>query len=265
MGVILSSLRPAKPPGDYRGRVRVLIFHGYLLRGTGSNVYNAELAQALSRLGHEVHLLCQDRSAGELPWVHALGDWEGGELRVEQVREVREAGSVTVYTPDIGRVLPLYVADEYEGFDARPFPELSEAEVEAYLEANVSAVGDVVSRAGAPGAALANHLVMGPAILARAGAGEFAAKVHGSALEYTVKPHPRFLPFAQEGMAAASAVLVGSRHTAESLWAALPEQGLAVKTRLGPPGLDPTVLHPRPREEAPAALSELAGAAGSDE
>ena len=29
--------------------MRVLIFHGYLLRGTGSNVYNAELAAALTR------------------------------------------------------------------------------------------------------------------------------------------------------------------------------------------------------------------------
>ena len=31
---------------------------------------------------------------------------------------------------------------------------------------------------------------MGPAILARADVGPFAAKIHGSALEYTVKPHP---------------------------------------------------------------------------
>ena len=58
--------------------MRVLIFHGYLLRGTGSNVYNASLAQALARLGHDVHLLCQDREAAELPWVDAVGDWDGG-------------------------------------------------------------------------------------------------------------------------------------------------------------------------------------------
>ena len=37
---------------------------------------------------------------------------------------------------------------------------------------------------------------MGPAILARADVAPFAAKIHGSALEYTVKPHPRFLPYA---------------------------------------------------------------------
>ena len=40
-------------------------------------------------------------------------------------------------------------------------------------------------------------------------------------------------------MNAASGVLVGSRHTAESLWAALPDvPGLREKTRLGPPGVD---------------------------
>ena len=37
--------------------VRILIFHGYLLRGTGSNIYNTSLARAFVRLGHEVHLL----------------------------------------------------------------------------------------------------------------------------------------------------------------------------------------------------------------
>ena len=52
---------------------KVLIFHGYLLRGTGSNVYNASLAQALARLGCEVHLLCQDREAGSFGWVDAVG------------------------------------------------------------------------------------------------------------------------------------------------------------------------------------------------
>jgi glycosyltransferase involved in cell wall biosynthesis len=72
----------------------------------------------------------------------------------------------------------------------------------------------------------------------------FAAKVHGSALEYTVKPNPRFLPYAVEGMEAASAVLVGSRHTAESLWEALPQvPDLSAKTRLGPPGVDLSTFH----------------------
>ena len=238
--------------------MRVLIFHGYLLGGTGSNVYNASLAQALARLGHDVHLLCQDRRAHELPWVGSFGEWRDGVLDVAQVRERPGAGSVTAYVPDIGGLLPLYVRDEYEGFEVKTFAELADAELERYLAANVTAVGDVVARIGGADAALANHLVMGPAILARAGL-RFVAKVHGSALEYTVKPEPdRFLPYAHEGVAAASAVLVGSRHTAESLWAALGDPDLPAKTRLGPPGVDTALFSPVRREDAPARLLELA-------
>ena len=95
-------------------------------------------------------------------------------------------------------------------------------------------------------AALANHLIMGPAILARAGL-RFAAKIHGSALEYTVKPHAkRFLPYAREGLDAASGVLVGSAHTAASLWRALDDPTLPAKTRLGPPGVDTRCSRPFP-------------------
>jgi glycosyltransferase involved in cell wall biosynthesis len=193
--------------------MRVLLFHGYMLRGTGSNIYNVNLARALARLGHEVHLLCQDR-----------------EVKIE---------GVEIHNPDIGGLLPVYVKDPYEGFEVKSFPELTEAELDFYIDANVAAVREVAAAAGGIDAALANHLVMGPAILARADIGPFAAKIHGSALEYTVKPNPRFLPYAYEGMEAASGVLVGSGHTGESLWAALPDlPDLREKTRLGPPGVD---------------------------
>jgi glycosyltransferase involved in cell wall biosynthesis len=200
--------------------MRVLVFHGYMLRGTGSNIYNANLARALARLGHEVHLLCQDRY-----------------VRIEGVQ---------IHNPDIGGLLPVYVKDPYEGFEVKTFPELTETELDRYIEANVAAVREVAAAAGGIDLALANHLVMGPAILARADVAPFAVKVHGSALEYTVKPHPRFLPYAREGVEAASGVLTGSGHTAESLWAALDDlPDLREKTRLGPPGVDVEEFGPR--------------------
>src|SRR4030095_13739018 len=213
--------------------MRILIFHGYLLRGTGSNIYNANLARTLAGLGHEVDLFCQDRT-------------------------VHEPEGVTIHVPDIGRVLPVYVADRYEGFDALPFPELDEAALVRYLDANVAAIRSVPP----PDLALANHLVMGPVVLARGleGRAPYAVKVHGSALEYTVRPHrERFLPYALEGIRRASSVLVGSRHTAESLWQVLcDEPSLSEKTRLGPPGVDVTSFRPRRKEEAATGLRQLA-------
>jgi glycosyltransferase involved in cell wall biosynthesis len=256
--------------------VRVLIFHGYLLGGTGSNVYNAQLAQALVRLGHEVHLLCQERHPDEHAFVDAAGDWDEGALRVRSLRapggqtphagaggggeEGAGGGSCTVYRPDIGGLLPVYVADRYEGVQARTFAQCSEAEIADYIARNVAAVREVCERVR-PQLALANHLVMGPVILARALREEvpYAVKVHGSALEYTVKPEPeRFLAPAREGLSGARAVLVGSHHTAASLWRALEDAALPARTRLGPPGVDVQRFAPRAPEAAAAGLRALA-------
>jgi glycosyltransferase involved in cell wall biosynthesis len=243
--------------------VRVLIFHGYLLRGTGSNVYNAELGEAFVRAGHELHLVCQDRDPFAYEWVDASGDWDGGSLAV---RVRREPARATVYRPDIHGLLPLYVADRYEGVDARPFQELSEEQVGRYVDANVAAVREVAERVR-PDVALANHLVMGPAVLARALAGTpYAVKIHGSALEYTVKPHPRFMPYAREGLAGARGILVGSRHTADSLWAAMDDPTIRERTRLGPPGVDVHRFAPREPAAAREGLTALrARLAAADE
>jgi len=242
--------------------MRILIFHGYLLRGTGSNIYNANLAQALARQGHEVHLFCQDLDAKELDWVDAVGDWGSGELVVEAQREAGHSGSVTVYRPPIGKVLPVYVEDPYEGFEARAFPRLDDDEIEHYISVNVAAVREAIGLVGEPDAALANHLIMGPVVLARAEVPAFAVKNHGSDLEYTVKPHPRFIPYAAEGLRAASAVLVGSWHTARSLWEAIPELDLEPITGLGPPGVQPDEFRPIPAAQAPARLFGLADEIG---
>ena len=86
---------------DSRGW-KVLIFHGYLLRGTGSNVYNANVAQALARLGHEVHLLCQDLDAGSLRSTRSAAG------RGARRRGSAPTGSITLL-PDIGGLLPVYV------------------------------------------------------------------------------------------------------------------------------------------------------------
>jgi glycosyltransferase involved in cell wall biosynthesis len=233
--------------------VRILVFHGYLLGGTGSNVYNARLAEAFVRLGHEVHLLCQERHPGEHTFLSAAGDWDEGELRLRSLPSAAGPGRATMYRPNIGGLLPVYVADRYEGARAVPFADCTPEQVDAYVAANVAAVAEVAALAR-PELALANHLIMGPLVLARGLEGEvpYAVKIHGSALEYTVKPNPgRFLGPAREGIAFAEGVLVGSHHTAASLWTTIADPALPERTRLGPPGVD--IVRFSPREPAAAA------------
>jgi glycosyltransferase involved in cell wall biosynthesis len=218
--------------------VRVLIFHGWLLRGTGSNVYNASLARALALLGHEVHLVCQDREAPDLG--------------------AGTPGSVTIHNPEIGGLLPVFVRDTYEGFEVKTFGELTDAELDRYLELNVSAVANLVGSLGGVDAALANHLIMAPVILARAGL-RYALKVHGSDLSYTILPDlDRFRPFAEEAVAGANGILVGSGHIAQRLRLAVDDPETNAKVRLGPPGVDTDLFRPMAVEEWKGQVGELA-------
>ncbi len=209
-----------------------------------------------------MHLFCQDREAAGLSWIDSVVSWEGGEpVAVATAGLSPGSGSVTAWLPDIGGLLPVYVEDRYTGFRVKTFPAMSDAEIETYLTANAEAVKEAERRLDGFDAALANHLIMGPAILARAGV-RFAAKVHGSALSYTVKPHPRFLPYAKEGVNAAEAILVGSSHTARSLWATMRDVKVERKTRLGPPGVDVERFAPADRGQADEALLALADRLG---
>src|SRR6266498_2453824 len=95
--------------------MRILLWHGYLLGGTGSNVYTRALAREWSRAGHEVVVFSQDPSP-----------------------EQYDLGGAQSVRPDIGRLLPVFVLDHYEGFDARRLPDLSAAEREQYVAANAA-------------------------------------------------------------------------------------------------------------------------------
>lgn len=242
--------------------MRVLIFHGYLLRGTGSNVYTAELAQALLRAGHDVDLLCQEVDAERFEWVDAVGRWDNtGALLVEQLGREHEPGRgrCTVFLPPIAGRLPVFVEDRYEHFSARAFERFEDDEIEFYIARNVMAVRQVVER-NRPDWALANHMIMGPFVLAQALEGRipYFVKIHGSAMEYTVRPQPRFLSYARSGVDGAALVLVGSRHIAERAWDTLRIPKLEQRMFLGPPGVDTERFRVLDDAAARVALGETA-------
>ena len=59
--------------------------------------------------------------------------------------------------------------------------------------------------------------------------------------------------------------MVGSRHTAESLWEAIGDPDLPARTRLGPPGVDTELFRPLAGESPSGRLAELAASVASEE
>ena len=148
--------------------MRVLLWHGWLLDGTGSNVYTAHVAEVLVEDGHDVVVLCQERHAERHPWVDAVGTVSAaGVSDLEPASAGRSSGRGVILRPDIGRLLPVFVLDEYEGFDAKRFVDLTDEELGRYLDANVRALRAAVEW-HSPDAVIVGHAVPGGVIGGRA-------------------------------------------------------------------------------------------------
>ena len=208
--------------------MKIVLWHGYLLGGTGSNVYARALARAWTRLGHEVVVVCQELNPGA---------YDLGEARV--VRPV---------LPD--NVLPVFVLDRYEGLEPRLLQDLSAAEGERYVEANATAV-----RAELPAdLVFANHVLLGGPVAAAVGA-PYAVKAHGSELEYSMRGNEELAAWGRRSLERAGAVFVGSAHIRSVLEEVV---GQVARVYEVPPGVDVDEFVPEDRDEALARLLEEA-------
>jgi len=211
--------------------VRIVLWHGYLLGGTGSNVYTRALARAWSRLGHEVVIVCQERNPG-----------------------VYDLGGARVVRPELPEnILPTFVLDRYEGLEPRLLQELTPEERERYVEANAAAV-----RAELPAdLVFANHVLLGGPVAAATGA-PYAVKAHGSELEYSMRGNEELAAWGRESLAQATATFVGSAHIRSVL-----EQVVGHVDRVYevPPGVDVEEFKP---EQRAAALEHLLDEARRD-
>jgi glycosyltransferase involved in cell wall biosynthesis len=230
--------------------VRVLLWHGWLLEGTGANIYAAKVAAAWRRGGHQVTLLCQQRHAERFDFVDAWGT-VGPEGVVSELVETHvppARGRVDLLRPDIGELLPVFVYDEYEGFRVKTFVDLTAEELEAYLDRNVAALRRAASWRP-PDASVAGHAMAGPVMARRAlGDGGYVAKVHGSDIEYAARLQERYADLAREGLEGARWVAGGSRDVLARAQAVAP--GIEGRLRVVAPGVEVDLWRPMGRREA---------------
>jgi glycosyltransferase involved in cell wall biosynthesis len=240
--------------------VKLLITHGYMLSGSGSNVYVQNLCRALVRAGHEVHLLCQEPRPLDYDFVDEY--CTVGEKGVEQrgKRETVYEGHCVVYLPDIGDLLPVYVYDDYPGWRVKTFLDLTTEKFDEYVERNVLALRFVLTDSGAD-AVITNHSVPGPLISLRALRGTetpYLSIVHGSALQYVARKSTFYQEVAREGLGGANSVLALSADSVGTVVEDFPE--LEGKVRALPGGVDTALFRPDALDRH--SLGKLNGGAG---
>ncbi len=225
--------------------MRILMTHGYLLTGSGSNVYVQNLCRALVEEGHEVHLLCQEPNSLDHDFVsewNVVSASAGVERKGEQ--KTPYPGRCAVYKPDIGDLLPVYVYDDYPGWRVKTFLDLTDDELENYVEKNAAAIRAVMEESKAD-AVVTNHSVPGPLIARRALEGTdapYLSIVHGSCLQYLARRSEQYMDIAREGLSGAKRIVSPSPHGAGTIVEDFPE--MEGKTLALSGGVDTDLFRP---------------------
>jgi glycosyltransferase involved in cell wall biosynthesis len=209
--------------------MRILLWHGYLLGGTGSNVYTRSLAREWTRAGHNVVVVCQ-----------------------EPHPERYDLGGAKILRPNVGGLLPVFVLDRYEGIEAKLLQDFTRPERDRYVALNATALSQLPADF-----VFANHVLPGAAVGVASGM-PFAVKAHGSELEYSMRGNPELSEWGRQTLAHAEAVFVGSSHIRSVLEEVV---GHADRVHEVPPGVDTDEFRPEARE---AALEQLVEEARGD-
>lgn len=234
--------------------------HGYMLSGTGSNVYVQNLCRGLVKMGHRVHLLCQEPAPLSYDFVneHYRASEEG--VTLLEGKTSPYPGFCAVYNPEIGDLLPVYVYDDYPGWRVKTFLDLRGVELENYISKNIAAVRTVLDHSGATGA-VTNHSVPGPEIARQALAGTgvpYASIVHGSCLQYVARRSDRYMKITRRGLSGAASIVALSAHSVGTIAEDFPK--MAKKTLALPGGVDTDLF--RPDAFDPGMVEKLAGGPG---
>lgn len=233
--------------------MRILLWHGYLLRGSGSNVYTANIARTWRAQGHDVLVMCQEKDATGLDFVDELGafDATNAAFSTQPIDVPAAEGRCRVVSPFIDDLLPVYVYDEYPGFTVKTFPDLDARELERYTGLNVTALESALDDFS-PDAFITGHEVMGPFIAREATRGRdvgYLAKLHGSALEWAVKKQERYRTYAIQGLGSARVVAGGSEYMVREASKHVP--GWSDRAAVVNPGCDTELFRPRPHPGGP--------------
>jgi glycosyltransferase involved in cell wall biosynthesis len=199
--------------------MKILLWHGYLLGGTGSNVYARALAREWSRVGHDVIVVAQEPHPDRF-----------------------DLAGAKVVQPELDGPLPVFVLDRYEGHKPKLLQDFTAEERRRYVALNAAALGEHLPA----DLVFANHVLMGGPVAAATGA-RYAVKAHGSELEYSLRGNAELAREGREALAEAEAVFVGSQHIREVLEDVV---GHVDRVHEVPPGVDVEEFAPRDRADA---------------
>ncbi|MGL4589130.1 MAG: glycosyltransferase [Mycoplasmatales bacterium] len=173
----------------------VMIVHGYLLSGTGSNLYVKSITKYFLKQGVNVHLVCQEYNPENFDFINCYQQFDLKTQSFKEVfsRETSYPGKCTLYKPDLDGILPVFVYDKYPNYDVYEMHKMEQSMLEAFISKNQNAV-EQIFKTHSISHVFSNHIVLQPLYVIRALKQLNLTQevihniiVHGSDLHFSIK------------------------------------------------------------------------------
>ena len=251
--------------------MRIGLYHGYELSGSGSNEYTRYLAQALAAAGHEVHVLCRENAPGDIPQVAQALAWHPDGHSDQLCARETAAPGYTLHQLPHGAIRPVYLTDKQREGDVKAFIDLDDGELAAYHRREEALLRAILGSCRLD-VLQANHLVYQPIAAlgpCRDTGTPLVIYPHGSAIEYTVRRDARYLRLAEKAVAECTGIIFGNREVRDRVLGLYPDlrERILAKLRIVGVGVDTALFRPvahRNRETAVEALIATRGGGGKE-
>lgn len=246
--------------------MKIGLFHGYNLGGSGSNEYTRYLAKALLAEGAEVHLICREPDAASLGFIdnayryNSQGD---AEVLFENATVAPTANSPLCYLHELpnATVQPVYVTDKQRDGLVKSFSNVSDQELEEYHTVSATALKSILSEHQLD-MLHCNHVTYQPQVaeqICEETNTPYIIYPHGSAIEYTVKTDERYFNKVRESIKLTDGLIIGNNEVKQRIINLYPELEAEInsKSQIVGVGVDTALFTSCPDSERQQSLDTL--------
>lgn len=246
--------------------MKIGLFHGYNLGGSGSNEYTRYLAKALIAEGAEIHLICREPDAASLDFIDIAARYDGtgqAEILFDKSKTRNNTSAPLCYLHELpdASVQPVYVTDKQRDGVVKSFANLTDAELQEYHDVSSTALKAILTHH--PLDMLhCNHVTYQPQIaeqVCKETNTPYIIYPHGSAIEYTVKPDERYFNKVRESIQLTDGLIIGNNEVKQRIVNLYPELETQInsKSQIVGVGVDTALFTSCPENERQQSLDKL--------
>jgi glycosyltransferase involved in cell wall biosynthesis len=206
--------------------MKIGIFHGYELSGSGSNQATQYLARALACAGHEVHILCREPNPASIDFLDKAIQWDNfGQFKILFETEGNKKGACILHQLPLPPVNAVYITDTQRPGNVKAFSALTDKELKEYHRFVVNSLQSVLEA----------HPIEIYIIYPR-----------GSAIEYTIRHDKRYQELARDPILKADGLIVGNNEVRDRITNLYPDyhDKILLKTEIVGIGVDTSLFSP---------------------